>query len=159
MKYLMMMAMVFGAAGAQADGFVCQNDDIRVKVYNNTDPGEGTRTAAVMVLSDPSVSHGRKTIAKFTDVKSRLASRGANYVADVDLRVSESRRGGEYIGGTRLGQLDQIILAVDFVYGEDMQDGESLRSNDRPLQAELILVKRSGGKISMELDCERYLKN
>jgi len=53
------------SAAAHADGFVCQTvaGDLNIKAYNNTDATSGTRNAAVMVLSDPSVSGGHGSSA------------------------------------------------------------------------------------------------
>src|SRR6185503_10108376 len=76
--FILMVAMVASSA-AYADGFKCETlaGDLAIKAYNNTQPSEGTRTGAVMVLSDPAVNSGRKTIARFTDVNGVLTSQGA----------------------------------------------------------------------------------
>jgi hypothetical protein len=142
------------AAQAKADGFRCSTveGDLDVTVYNHLSAEEGTRTAAVMVLSDPSVSSGRKTIAKFTDAKGTLSSQGASYAADVDLRYADSRRAGEYLLGTRLGELDQIKVNVGFTFGDDLEDGEEV-------SGKLIAYRRDGDRIVADLDCVRYLKN
>src|SRR3989338_1707434 len=107
-KIIFVMAAVMASSTAAfADGFVCETraQDLNVKVYNNTNPELGTRTAAVMVLSDPSVSHGRKTIARFQNSNGLISNTGAHYEAKVDLRYNDSARKGELIGGTKLGQL------------------------------------------------------
>src|SRR4051794_24335558 len=90
----MVAMMVWGAA--MADGFVCGTNDgaLSVKVYNHTDASEGTRNAAVLVISDKSVQGGRKTIAKFSDVESTLVNYGAIYVADVSEALAQGARGG-----------------------------------------------------------------
>src|SRR4051812_1738186 len=65
MKYTMIaLGLLLAATAAHADGFECQtvDQDLNIKVYNHTSPSEGTRVASVMVLSDPSVSAGKKTI-------------------------------------------------------------------------------------------------
>jgi hypothetical protein len=155
-KYAMIMMAVAGFAGAQAhaDGFNCQTveGDLNVKVYNQTDANQGTRNVAVMVLSDPSVQGGRKTIARFTEANGVVASRSATFTADVDLRFTDSSRKGELISGTKLGQLDQIIVDVDFSYAAPVEQGEEL-------SGELTLIKRDGQKITRDLECSRYLKN
>ena len=149
-----MAAVMATSSAAFADGFVCETraQDLNVKVYNNTKAENGTRNAAVMVVSDPSVTYGRKTIARFTDVNGTISSKGAYYTANVDLRFNDSSRKGELIGGTKLGELDTIELAVDFNYSRPIADGEEVRGT-------LLLNKRNGQTIEKALDCVRYLKN
>jgi hypothetical protein len=150
---ILAMTMILAAAPAYADGFRCETleGDLAIKVYNHTQPAAGTRNGAVMVVSDPAVSAGRKTIASFTDVKTTLSNSGAYYVADVDLRVAESRRGGELISGTKLKHLDQLQLDVNHNYRYPVEAGE-------PVDARLTLVKRDGKRIERQMECVRYLK-
>ena len=146
--------MVLAASGAaRADGFVCQTveGDLNVKVFNKTRASEGTRNAAVMVLSDPAVSGGRKTIARFTDANETLANEGARYTANVDLRFNDSERKGELIGGTKLGHLKTIDLDVAFSYADPVAD-------EAGIEGVLTLTKRNGEVITLDLDCARYLK-
>ncbi len=154
MKNFVVVLMGLVASSAYADGFVCQTPqgDLNVKVYNHVRPEDGTRNASVMVLSDPRVEAGRKTIARFTDINETLMSKGARYQADVDLRFSDSSRKGELIGGTKLGALKSIELEVDFTYSAPV-------ARDTVLPGNLTLVKRNGEVIEIEdLDCTRYLK-
>ncbi len=154
MKTLFVLAAVLVSANAHADGFTCEatRDSLAVTVYNHTQPSEGTRNAAVMVVSDPSLQFGNKTVARFSDVNSTLSNRGAFYVADVDLRFNDSGRKGELIGGTKLGQLKHIKLDVDFSYGEPVNAGDVV-------PALLSLIKRNGDTIEISMNCSRYLKN
>jgi hypothetical protein len=152
MKMFAILALGFVTSStALADGFVCANDEIVVKVYNNTDAAVGTRTAAVMVVSDPQVGAGRKTIARFTDANGLIQSNGASYTSNVDLRFGNSSRKGELIGGTKLGELDTIQLDVDFSYSAPIAAGTHVAGL-------LTLNKRNGQSIELELDCKRYLK-
>lgn len=146
------MALVASNA-ALADGFECitLDESVIVKVYHHVDASNGTRNGSVMIVSDPSIQVGRRTIASFTDVKGTLDNSGAAYSADVDLRMVESRRGGENIGGTKLRYLDSIELVVDFSYATPVAEGEELASV-------LHLVKRDGDVISKGAVCTRYLK-
>jgi hypothetical protein len=145
----MKLANVFAAivlatisASAHADGFNCQtvDGDLTVKLYNNTAAEAGTRVGAVMIVSDPSVSGGRKTIARFTDTNGLLDSRSSRYEANVDLRFTDSARKGENILGTKLGQLDKIIADIDFSYAAPVEAGEEVSGS-------LILVKRNGDRV------------
>jgi hypothetical protein len=105
-----------------------------------------------MVVSDPEVRDGDKTIARFTDTKGTVTNSGATYTADVDLRFSDSNKAGRLIGGTKLGQLDTIVLDVDFSYAQPVDNGDSV-------DGVLHLNKRGGGEIALDVTCERYLKN
>ena len=126
-KIIVAMAFVaFGASQAKADGFVCEatDDNLTVKVYNHVLPEEGTRTAAVMVVSDPTVSAGRKTIATFKRSEANLYSRGTRYIAFVD---GDEIRTGELIAGTKLGYIERLVLDVGFSYS-----APGGRRHDRP---------------------------
>jgi len=153
-KTMMILAVGLAGAQAQADGFRCETADgsLALAVYNKTQPEEGTRNGAILVLSDPAVKQGRKTIAKFTDAKGTLTNRGASYEADVDLRVAESRRKGERLLGTRLGELDRILVEVAFTYASPVEEGEELDGS-------VTAIKRNGDVVEAELICARYLKS
>jgi hypothetical protein len=142
------------ASAARADGFTCQTEgeDLVVKAYNHVDATQGTRDAAVMILSDPAVSVGNKTIARFTDVNETIGNVGAQYSADVDLRFNDSSLKGRNIGGTKLGFLKTIILDVDFSYSSPVADMDVISGT-------LTLVKRDGQEITHSVNCRRYLKN
>jgi hypothetical protein len=155
MKNFVLSALILSASfAAQADGFKCETleGDLAIKIFNHTQAAEGTRTGAVMVISDTSVSHGRKTIARFTDLNERLSSQASSYVGDVDLRYNDSGRKGELISGTKLGELDQVIVDVNFSYGEPV-------AALTELSGLMTLVKRNGEEIVRDLSCTRYLKN
>lgn len=143
-----------GATSARADGFVCDsvNENLRVRVYNHTLSEDGTRNPAVMVISDTTVGQGRKTIAKFEGANGSLTADTAFYDAKVDLRRIDSRRKGELIGGTKLGQLDHIKLDVLFSYADPLEAGEQTDGS-------LLLEKRNGDVIQIDMVCERYLKS
>lgn len=154
MKNVMMLVAAFVSTSAFADGFVCESTDglLTVKAYNHVNAMDGTRNAAVMILSDNTIQYGNKTIAKFESAEDRLTNQGAEFVADVDLRYNNTGRKGELIGGTKLGQLDQVILDVAFSYNAPVMHGEQLDGT-------LTLVKRDGSEIAIDLVCGRYLKN
>lgn len=146
-------ALVATGSVASADGFVCVShaQDLKVSVFNQTEPEAGTRNAAIMVLSDPRVSLGRKTIAKFSS-ESLLSNQASTYTADVDLRFANSSRKGELIAGTKLGNIDTLTLDVDFTYAAPVPAGAEL-------DAVLTIERRSGAPIHVQMECERYLKN
>ncbi len=145
---------VLASASAMADGFICETPDgtLSVKVFNQTEPRLGTRNAAILILADLTVAEDRQTIATFPSDNDVLENSTATYIANVDLRYTESGRGGENILGTKLGKVDDIILDVNFDYGRPLRKGEET-------DAKLILIKRDGMKIRADLVCSRYLKN
>jgi hypothetical protein len=147
-------AVMAASTAARADGFNCQtvDGDLNIKVYNHTDAADGTRSSAVMVLSDPAVGAGRKTIAKFTDSNETLTNVGASYETRVDLRFNDSGRKGELIAGTKIGYLKTISVDVAFSYNQPVSHGTELEGT-------LTLVKRDGSEITRDLVCKRYLKN
>jgi hypothetical protein len=155
-KRIMAAVLVLGSASiAKADGFVCTSldGDLKAQAYNHVDPAQGTRSPAVLVISDNRVQAGRKTIATFTDAKSTLSGGSFSYVGKVDLRVVETRRKGELIGGTRLGELDYIRLSVDHGYSDaPLADGDLVKGT-------LRLKKRNGDQTSLDMECARYLKS
>jgi hypothetical protein len=147
----LVVSLMIASSSAFADGFVCRGNDLVVRTYNNVQPSEGTRNAAILVISDKTVKYGRKTIAKFKG-ENTLKNSGTNYVANVDLRYNNSKRKGEYIGGTRLGELKTIELYVNYSYANP-------RSNGSHVEGQLLLNKRNRDVIPVALDCYRYLKN
>ncbi len=153
MKTLLITALMLASSSALADGFVCETESgVVVKVYNNVHAEEGTRTPAVMIISDSVVSAGRKTIAKFTDAEGLVTADGASYTGNVDLRYNNTGRKGEWISGTKLGEIDTLHLDVEFSYATPVRHG-------KVLPALFTVVKRNGDEIQEDATCTRYLKN
>lgn len=155
MKTITLILTVLFAQLATADGFICatQENDLKIAVYNHVTPAMGTRNAAKMIVSDPNVQFGRKTIATFSSASSTLTSRLLSYSANVDLRFNESNRQGELISGTKLGELKQIDLEVEFTYSTN-----HVLANGEITLADLTLTKRNGEQIKRGMICSRYLK-
>jgi hypothetical protein len=153
--FVAMMAVV-AASSAQAEGFKCEgvNTGVNVNVYNHVEASAGTRKVAIMIVSDSYVNSPNKTIAKFTDDydNNTLSYLGNGvYQAKVDLRYIESRRKGENVGGTKLGQLQYINLHV-FKSGSKMKNGEAT-------DARISYIKRNGEVLEEKAICTRYLKD
>lgn len=151
---LIAVSLILTSSFAQASGFECEvvGHDLDIKVYNHTEPTKGTRTAAVMILSNPAVGHGNKTIARFSGETGLLDSSRLTYTAKVDLRYADSNRKGELLLGTKLGQLKTLTLDVDFSYASPDPKGAFV-------PAVLTWVKRNGSVESAPVVCLRYLKN
>lgn len=155
MKAMMIVsAMLLMGSMARADGFECEAPDhgLNVKIYNQTNPNLGTRSGAVMLLSDESISFGNKTIARFSAEAGTLSSSELAYLAKVDLRFVDSNRRGENLLGTKLGQLKTIQANLRFSYAAPVKPGAIVRGS-------LVATKRNGEVIRAALVCTRYLKN
>lgn len=153
------MIVVFGmlaAVAAKADGFICegQNTGLVFKMYNHTHAEDGTRNAAIMIISDPAIAYGNKTIVSFSDAKNTLSSKNVVYTGKVDLRVVQSSRKGENIAGTKLGELASIKASIFFNYTSDTPsiDGDYFGGK-------ASYVKRNGEVLEEKLACTRYKKN
>ena len=154
-----MMTVLLGATtlaagpSAMADGFICETSekDLNIKVFNHNLPQLGTRNVAVMVLSDPRIKSGRKTIARFAEAKGTLANEGSIYTATVNLRENPDHQPGKRLVGTRLGQLENIVMEIDFQYSLPLQHGELTSGR-------MSFFKKNGSVFERRLDCTRYLK-
>ena len=144
---------------AKADGFKCEGatSGVSVKVYNHTQPTDGTRTAAIMIVSDPTAG----TLAKFTDGNNTLAYLGNGlFQAKVDLRYNESNKKDAVVAGTKLADLKNINLQVysqkGFGFGYDVA---KMFANGQTLDATLTYLNRNGETLEEKANCTRYLKN
>lgn len=150
MKNLLAVVAMIVSQQAMADGFTCQTveGDLNIRLYNQTQPNAGTRSAAVMILSDANVGFGNKTIAKLSAEAATLSSDGTSYLGVVDLRRLS---GGENIAGTKLQYVKHINVEVDFSYSNPVAHGTVLRGW-------MTIEKRDGSEFTEKLVCKRYLK-
>jgi hypothetical protein len=153
MKTLLLTLVMMMGASAFADGFLCQNlnQNLIIHVYDQTTPSTGTRDAAVMIVSDPTMSPGDRTTATFTAQNDLVSNVDATYIADVDLQSPGSDKGGRNIGGTKLADVQYIILAVDFSYSSPVPNGTVV-------DGDVTLNKRNGDENHIAVSCTRYLK-
>jgi hypothetical protein len=111
---------------------------------------------AKLVVSDPAIHYGRKSIATFGDGSKgevgTLSNEGAIYLARVDGRVKGINRDGELILGTHLGELRSLEIYVDFKYSAPVADGAQKKGT-------VLLTKENGETYHRDLSCTRYLKN
>lgn len=136
-KTLITLIATTFSATAFAEGSVCTGitESLRVRVYNSAEN-------SVMIVSDPSVAYGRQTIARFALDKGTLSTTETSYIGQVDRRFNELSREGENIGGTKLGELRQVILELGH---EQNTDGDLL--------AKVMLVKRNGSVLEHRMTC------
>jgi hypothetical protein len=146
-------------SSARADGFKCvgQSTGLKIKVFNHTDPRQGTRTASVMLISNPMIRTPNQTVAKFSDQNRTLKYLGhGQYTAKVDLRFNDSGRQGENIAGTKLGELSSIDLFINFSYSHNSIE---LANAVPEIPGTISYIKRNGEVLEEPVICSRYLKN
>ncbi len=149
---------------ALADGWVCEDSELKVIEYNYLSPSDGTRNARIMILVNKNFKEdgGKRTIAVFdADTNSVggtvLSQDGATYTGDVDLRKKAFIKSKyEYIPnkdgvGARIENTETVTLAVDFTYGDNLAAGQTT-------SAQFIVDKRNGEDFTLDLTCTRYLK-
>ena len=139
------------SSSAFADGFICQSRGgyVNVKVFNYSNPEQGTRRASQMILSKGRGSDLR-TIAVFTHEEGRLSNESAVVVADLKWLYSDEAEAK--VRRTEMTRLTHIILDVDFSYRSPIEHGAKT-------VGWLQLIKDDGREIEIEMSCERYLKN
>jgi hypothetical protein len=149
---LMTVVAVFVVAtSARADGFVCNavGESLRVKVYNRTQPEEGTRNVAVMVISDPSKPVGQRTLQRFTADNDGVTNSGTRYSASLKPRLRPMM--DVQIGGVQVGQIQEVALNIDFSYRYPI-------GNEGLVAGTLEIYQVNGDQLWMDVDCTRYLK-
>ncbi|MEO5666846.1 MAG: hypothetical protein ABIR96_02180, partial [Bdellovibrionota bacterium] len=133
------------------DGFVCDSthESLRVQVYNRTQPGDGTRNVAVMVLSDPSLPRGERTLKRFEADNDTLANQGATYTAIVQrqLQVMSDRQAL----GVQLGQIQELALSIDFSYRSPVTQNDVV-------SGVLQITQVNGDQLWVDMDCHHYRK-
>ena len=149
MKALVLSGLFILSFQAAGDGFICRapKENLNIALYNST---KAPRLAEVMIVSDPTIAYGKQTIARFSREDGTLATKGDSYVGTVDPNAAGTSRVGENIAGTKLGAIKDMALTVDFSYVRPVADGEEL-------EGLLIISKRNGDEIDVELECLRYL--
>jgi len=143
-------------SSAFADGFRCQGLTFgtKVEVYNQLKPSQGTRNVKIMVVSDPALAKGTRTIATFSQDQNLIIQKGATYIATVDSRYKTVKEGDRKIADTLLSELATIELSVNFNYATDTPSkiGEKY-------SALITYTHESGATSSENATCIRYKKN
>ncbi len=144
------------ASTAKADGFVCTADasGAVIRVYNHVSASEGTRSPAILVVSDPSLAAGQQTLATFSSDRQNLQY-GGNGLYTALLQNADYVKTGT-LAGMRLRNLTSISLAVVFNYSTD---STTLADSVAEIPATLRLQARDGTIVQEEATCTRYLKN
>ncbi len=123
----------FASGSALASGFRCQSaDGYSVKEYDHTNPHDGTRVPAVLVVS--SATEGTLLVAHNKEIRKHNRVNSIQYVVD----------GNEQLNA------DTVIFQVMYKPGQDV--------SEKGVAGELVLVK-DGTRDLTDLQCERYLKD
>jgi len=155
----MLIALVSIASigsSAFADGFRCQGLTFgtKIEVYNQLKPSQGTRNVNIMIVSDPVLAKGERTIATFSQDQNLIIQKGATYIATVDSRFKTVKDGDRKIADTMLSELSTIQLTVNFNYTTDTPS-----KNGEKYSALITYTHENGATSSENASCIRYKKN
>lgn len=149
---LILAAFLTVPVSALADGFVCVSvdEDTRIDVYlTELDPEGPAPSASKVVVSDPNRTPRHRHIATFTVEDGLLQTSGTQIHAIVDASKPGTSRGGERIGGTRLGLLSGLVLDIDVSYQEPIEEGVRYA-------AEVTYLKKNGEQLNQDFDCNLF---
>jgi hypothetical protein len=143
---------------AHADGFDCTGRDtgIEVKIYNNTDPSLGTRTPAILIVSDPSRDYGDRTIATFKNEQITYEGYGT-YFATTDTVDRRPTADAQVLENSRLGHLENILLKMNFSYAEQLFS--ELTKKPASFSGSVFYQQTSGATRNESVRCTHYLKD
>jgi hypothetical protein len=145
-----------GMNEAHADGFRCQTEKggLRARVYNHVAAKNGTRKAALLVLSSQAEAYGSRTIARFSFSKGTLRSYGTSYVLSI---LDPNEVAAEIVSprapilGVSLSSILQIELDIFFTYSSPVRHGQAVRG-------EFAILTKDGRVVREPVNCTRYLK-
>ena len=151
---LIIFTIFYSFTTALADGFTCEarHTGLKIRVQNHLNPQAGTRTPEQMSISDP-LQPELKTSALFTDRNHTLSYQGhGNYLGRVDLRTAAPNLRINYIAGTRLQDLNSILLDLEFSYNPD----SLVLANTVPeIPGKIFYQRRTGEVLDEPVSCKR----
>lgn len=85
MRFFIISLLFLASSAAMADGFRCQGQDFRVKLFNEVQPSRGTRNPAILVVSE----RGIGTIATLdgAGIKKKLHLDTVTYDGQANSRI------------------------------------------------------------------------
>jgi hypothetical protein len=105
-----------------ADSFNCDSspvEHLHVRVQNNVEASQGTRTAAILLVTDNEATFGSRTLVS---VK-KITQNGAFWTVDTSL--SPSGTPGQKLGNFERNEVSKVQLYLPtFDYNEANKDGE-----------------------------------
>jgi hypothetical protein len=118
---LVLLALSLIPAFASADSFNCNSsaiEHLHVRIQNNTDPALGTRTAAVLLVTDTEAAFGERTRIASNEVRQN----GTYWT--VDTTAYQSGTPGQAVGEYDKTELSQVQVYIPaFTYNEANKDG------------------------------------
>ena len=119
-----------------ASGFKCKSEDgINVKLFNNVNSTDGTRTPAVFVVSTE--ESGTLMVRRDSEIRKHNRANTVQYVTD----------------GSDSVLANKTILQIRF------KEGREVLEEGQIADAQLILISEDGDRRVTALDCTRYLKS
>ena len=161
---ILLLGVQLLTSSAFADGFRCsgQTTGLKFALYNHTQGAKGTRTPAILVISDPLAANSLRTIATFSsdgfteDQQGTLEYQGyGSFEATVAPSVADSVRGERIIAGMRLADLTTLRLSINFSYASG---NTQLARLTEEIPAHLFYQTKAGEVIEENAICARYLK-
>ncbi|MBI3558648.1 MAG: hypothetical protein HY074_20465 [Deltaproteobacteria bacterium] len=128
------LTLVSSISVAMADGFRCQNNTLRAKLFNETQPGRGTRNPAVLVVSERDVG----TLATLEG--DEIVKTNGEFVVTYEGQAN-SRQNGRFVA---------VKLEI-----EKQAEKDGIFAG---LHLAKLLVNADGENREATLTCERYLK-
>ncbi len=118
---LVLLVLALLPSLSNADSFNCDSsgvEHLHVRIQNNTDPALGTRTAAVLLVTDTQAAFGERTLI----VSRELKQNGTYWTVDISTDVSGVT--GKTIGEYDKSELSQVQVYIPaFTYNEGEKDG------------------------------------
>lgn len=138
-----------------ADGFICESPQgyLRIKIFHHTSfQTGGTRKVAVMVLSNPRVPMGKRTIGVFNESKGNLLRDSSAYIANFDFRFKGLySKPQEFIKDISKRDIQTLEITPNFNINEPIAPAAKLK-------ARFKMNLRSGQAYQGWIECIRYLK-
>jgi hypothetical protein len=110
-----------------------------------------------MTVSDPLAAPDAQCRLIFRDSSRTLISPGpGKYRGRIDLRSVRSPLRGEYLAGTKIGELSGIFLDIPFSY---RRDALQLASVVPEIPGKIIYERRNGEMLDEPVTCTRIVKD
>ncbi len=143
-------AVLVGSTAAKADGFLCvdESNTYGIKLYDNVQAKLGTRTPAIMILTDGSQAAGSHTLATFSQAEGTLSYVQGSYHATASFPAAYTQT----LNGVKMSQIKDLIFSINHNFNLPLQPGEKVL-------AQLVISDKSFKSTYLNFTCSRYLKN
>ncbi len=144
------IAIFTASQAAKADGFICadQSGQFGIKLYDNVQPKLGTRSPAILIITDGSKEAGGKTLASFTPDQGDLHLAYGSYHATANFPSAYN----QLLEGVKMSQIKELVFSVKHDFNRP------LPANQKAL-AQLQIHDKSQNTTYVNFTCTRYLKD